>query len=61
MQREFELIKTNSSNVQNYLLPITDLTKIFPDIQDELCSRHSTLLGKLKVTFNKLYDSNNLI
>lgn len=34
----------------------TDLTRIYPDIEDELCSRHSILMGKLKHTFNKLYD-----
>lgn len=42
---------------EDRLKSIKDLSKIFPDIEGELCSRHSTLLGKLKYTFNKLYDS----
>ena len=33
-----------------------DLSSVFPDIEGELCSKHSTLMGKLKLTFNKLYD-----
>ena len=43
------------------LKEVTDLSKVFPDIEGELCTRHSTLMGKLKQTFNKLYDSTNLL
>jgi hypothetical protein len=35
---------------------VSDLSRIFPDIEGELCSRHSILFGKLKNTFNKVYD-----
>lgn len=35
---------------------VNDLSRIFPDIEGELCSRHSILFGKLKNTFNKIYD-----
>jgi hypothetical protein len=35
---------------------VKDLSRIFPDIEGELCSRHSILFGKLKNTFNKIYD-----
>jgi len=42
----------------NNSLPIVDdLAKVFPDIEGELCSRHSILFGKLKNTFSKIYDS----
>lgn len=52
----FLLLKMNNS------LPIVDdLAKVFPDIEGELCSRHSILLGKLRNTFNKVYDSINLL
>ena len=45
-------------NEENMRLNVVeDLSTIFPDIEGELCSRHSTLMGKLKQTFNKLYDS----
>jgi len=36
---------------------VNELSNIFPDIEGELCSRHSILFGKLKNTFNKVYDS----
>ena len=39
------------------LEPVRELHRLYPDIEGELCSRHSTLFGKLKTTFNKLYDS----
>ena len=46
----------------NNSLPIVDdLAKVFPDIEGELCSRHSILLGKLRNTFNKVYDSIDLL
>ena len=35
---------------------VNDLSEVFPDIEGELCSRHSILMGKLKNTFNKIYD-----
>ena len=35
---------------------VRDISRIFPDIEGELCSRHSILFGKLKNTFNKIYD-----
>lgn len=34
---------------------VDDLSSIFPDIDGELCSRHSSLMGKLKSSFNNLY------
>lgn len=46
----------------NNSLPIVDdLAQVFPDIEGELCSRHSILLGKLRNTFNKVYDSIDLL
>ncbi len=39
---------------------VDDLSRIFPDIEGELCSRHSILFGKLKNTFNKVYDRKSL-
>jgi hypothetical protein len=38
------------------LSPVSDIARVFPDIEGELCSRHSILLGKLKNTFGKIYD-----
>lgn len=35
---------------------LNDLGKVFPDIEGELCSRHSILLGKLKNIYAKIYD-----
>jgi hypothetical protein len=35
---------------------VKDLCEVFPDIEGELCSRHSILFGKLKNTYNTLYD-----
>lgn len=45
----------------NESLPIvSELAQVFPDIEGELCSRHSILFGKLKNSFNKIYDSTSL-
>lgn len=42
----------------NQSLPVlTDLARVFPDIEGELCSRHSILMGKLRNTYAKIYDS----
>jgi hypothetical protein len=35
---------------------VSDIARVFPDIEGELCSRHSILFGKLKNTFSKIYD-----
>ena len=60
---------TNTNNKFNFLLSIimnqslpitTDLAQVFPDIEGELCSRHSILFGKLKNTFGKVYDRTTL-
>ena len=41
----------------NQGVPIVgDLSQVYPDIEGELCSRHSILMGKLKNTYNKIYD-----
>jgi len=40
---------------------VTDLSEVFPDIEGELCSRHSILFGKLKNTYNKVYDRKDYI
>ena len=40
----------------NSLRPITELEQVYPDIEGELCTRHSSTLSRLKQVFTDLYS-----
>ena len=50
------MIDSSKTNMNSNLPIISELSKAFPDIEEELCSRHSILFGKLKNNFSKIYD-----